>query len=118
LYLIYPHKTFVHAQGAALLCHVARAIPKGTVRPTEVVAHANGVKPSSRILEKQFVKSWQLSGMMAAEVAAELENCGMAGTDLRAVGAAHFEGNPRDAKKSAARFEVLIYPGSGQASAD
>jgi flagellar motor protein MotB len=113
LYLIYPHKTFVHAQGAAFLCQVARAIPKDTDRPIEIVAHANGLKPSSNILEKQFLKSWQLSGMMAGEVASELENCGITGTNLRAVGAAHFEGNPREAKKSAARFEVLIYPASG-----
>jgi hypothetical protein len=48
--------------------------------------------------------------MMASEVAAELTKCGVAGTDLRAVGAAHFDGEPARARKSAARFEIYVYP--------
>ncbi len=110
LHLVYPHKTFVHAQGAELLCQMARSIPKHAAFPTQVVAHQNGIEPSSRLLAKQFVSSWQLSSMMASEVALAIEKCGVAGTQLRAVGAAHFEGNPRDAKKSVARFEIFIYP--------
>lgn len=110
LYLVYPHKTFVHARGADMLCKVSKAIPKGTGRATEVVAHANGDKPASSILEKQFPSSWQLSAVMASEVASELTKCGIAGTDLRAVGAAHFDGEASRARKSAARFEIYVYP--------
>lgn len=111
-YLIYPHKTFVHAQGKQLLCQIARALPKGTGQPTRVVAHAHGEKPSSSILEKQLPTSWQLSAVMASEVAAAIESCGVAGVDLRAVGAAHFEGEPERARKSAARFEIFVFPSS------
>lgn len=109
-FLIYPHKTFVHPQGKDLLCKIARALPKSTGRPSQVVAIANGDKPSSKIVEKQFPTSWQLSAGLAAEIAAELSNCGIAGTELRAVGAGHFDGDAKLAKKSPARFEIHVYP--------
>gem|GEM_PF-6255864 len=110
MYLIYPHQVFVHARGERLLCQVAQAMKKGSHRPTEVVAHANGSKPASRTLDKQFPTSWQLSGVLAADVAEKLQKCGVAGTDLRAVGAAHHKGNDTLSKKSPARFELLVYP--------
>lgn len=110
LHLIYPHKTFVHDPGAELLCNVARAIPKNAAFPTQIIAHQNGATPYSGLLAKQYASSWQLSAVLAAEVAAAMSNCGVAGADLRAVGAAHFEGNARDSRKSLARFEIHLYP--------
>ncbi len=110
MFLIYPHQIFVHARGERLLCKVAKVIGENPERPTEVVAHANGSKPASRPLEKQFPTSWQLSGVLASDVAEKLQKCGLAGTELRSVGAAHHEGNASLAKKSPARFEITVYP--------
>lgn len=113
MYLIYPGKSVVHRPGAKMLCQVAKAIPKKVAHPTQIIARANGEKPWSSILETQFESSWQLSAGLAAEVAKEMEKCGLSGSDLRAVGAAHFEGDPDSAKKSAARFEIFVYPKQG-----
>lgn len=112
LYLIYPHKTFVHDRGKGLLCSITKAIPKGGEHPTQVFAHANGDTPWSGILKKQFTSSWQLSATVASEVAMELSTCGVAGSDLRAVGAAHFKGDPKLSRKSVARIEIFVYPPS------
>jgi hypothetical protein len=110
MYLMYPGKSVVHKHGAALLCEIAKAIPKSPAHPTQVIARANGTKPWSTVLENQFETSWQLSAGLASEVSSEIETCGVLGTELRAVGAAHFEGEPKEAKKSAARIEIFVYP--------
>lgn len=110
MFLIYPHQIFVHARGQRLLCKVAKAVAQNEARLTEVLAHANGSKPASAPLEKQFPTSWQLSGVLAADVAEKLQTCGMQGTELRSVGAAHHQGNAGLAKKSPARFDIVVYP--------
>lgn len=113
MYLIYPGKTEVHRPGAKMLCEIVKAIPKKVAHPTQIIARANGEKPWSKILENQFESSWQLSAGLAAEVAKEMEKCGVPGNELRAVGAAHFDGDPGSAKKSAARFEIFVFPKQG-----
>jgi flagellar motor protein MotB len=113
MYLIYPGKTEVHRPGAKMLCEIVKAIPKKVAHPTQIIARANGEKPWSKILENQFESSWQLSAGLAAEVAKEMEKCGVPGTELRAVGAAHFDGDPGSAKKSPARFEIFVFPKQG-----
>lgn len=109
-FLVYPHKTFVHAPGKRLLCEIAKSIPKQTAQPTQIVAHANGESPWSGILKKQLPSSFQLSGTIASEVTLELANCGIEGENLRAVGAGHFGGDATLAKKSPVRLEFLVYP--------
>ncbi len=109
-YLVFPHKTFVHDPGKRLLCEIAKAIPNSTSQPTRVVAHANGDAPWSGILKKQLPTSFQLSGAIASEVALELGHCGVESSNLLAVGAGHFDGDAKLAKKSPVRIEILVSP--------
>jgi flagellar motor protein MotB len=113
-YLVYPHKTFVHDRGKQLLCEIAKALPKTDDEPTHVVAHVNGDEPWSGILKKEFPSTFQLSASVAAEVALSLATCGAPADRLRAVGAGHAEGEPKLAKKSVARVEIIVSPPNAQ----
>lgn len=110
LYLVYPHKTFVHDRGKKLLCEIAKALPKSVGKPTQVVAHVNGDEPWSGILKKEFPSTFQLSASIAAEVTLDLAACGTPADALRAVGAGHVAGDEKLAKKSVARIEIVVYP--------
>ena len=110
LYLVYPHKTFVHDRGKQLLCEIGKALPKDLDRPIDVVAHSHGGEPWSGILKKEFPSTFQLSASIASEVTRELSACGVSASDLRAVGAGHFKGDSKLARKSVARLEIVVYP--------
>lgn len=114
LYLVYPHKTFVHDRGKQLLCEIAKALPKNLGRPTEIIAHVNGDEPWSGILKKEFPSTFQLSATIASDVTQQLALCGATADGLRAVGAGHFEGDPKLARKSVARIEIVVYPEAPQ----
>lgn len=114
LYLMYPHKTFVHEPGKRLLCEIAKALPENLKQPTDVIAHVHGEEPWSGILKKEFPSTFQLSGAVASEVTQQLALCGAPAEGLRAVGAAHFHGEPTLARKSVARLEIVVYPKTPQ----
>lgn len=114
LYLVYPHKAFVHDRGKQLLCEVAKALPKNLGRPSDVIAHINGDEPWSGLLKKEFPSTFQLSGAIASDVTQKLAECGAAPEGLRAVGAGHFLGEANLARKSVARLEIVMYPKAPQ----
>jgi hypothetical protein len=114
LYLVYPHKAFVHDRGKQLLCAIEKGLPKKLNRPIEIVAYANGDEPWSGILKKEFPSTFQLTATIASDVTRELSVCGAPAEGLRAVGAGHVKGDPQLARKSVARLEIVIYPDVAQ----